>query len=145
MDIKKLAFNISIPLIIGVVVSLFINTNDYKILIQPPLAPSGWVFPVVWTILYILMGISTYVVSKKEKVSFIYYINLFFNALWSIIFFTLKLRGLAIIWLIILIIIVIWMIRDFYKVDKVVGILQIPYLLWCLFALYLNIGIYLLN
>lgn len=145
MNIKKLALNISVPLIIGIIVSLFINTNDYKTLIQPVLSPPGWLFPVVWTILYILMGISTYVVSKKEKVPFIYYINLFFNALWSIIFFTLKLRGFAIIWLVTLIIIIIFMIRDFYKIDKKAGLLQIPYLIWCLFALYLNTGIYILN
>lgn len=145
MDIKRLFLNISIPLVIGIVVSLFINTNDYKALIQPPLAPPGWLFPIVWTILYILMGISTYVVSKNEKVPFIYYVNLFFNALWSIIFFTLKLRGFALIWLAILIIIIIFMIRDFYRIDKRAGLLQILYLLWCLFALYLNAGVYLLN
>ncbi len=145
MNIKKLIFNISIPLIMGIIVSLFINTDDYKSLIQPPLAPSSIIFPVVWSILYILMGISTYIISIKDEIPFIYYVNLFFNGLWSIIFFTFKLRGFSIIWLIALIIILIIMIIKFYKINKKAGLLQIPYLIWCLFALYLNIGIYLLN
>lgn len=95
MNIKKLALNISIPPIISIIVSLLINTNDYKTLIESVISPPEGLFPVVWTIPYILIGINAYVVSKK--VPFIYYINLFFNALWSIIFFTLKLRRCAII------------------------------------------------
>ena len=95
------------------------------------------------------MGIS-YGMLKNEnlvdsKKKWIYYIQLLINALWSIIFFTLKARLFAFIWIILLDILVITMIIDFYKKKKVAGILQIPYLLWSLFATYLNLGIYLLN
>jgi len=118
---------------------------DYNSLKQPPLAPPGFLFPIVWTILYILMGVSTYLVSKKETVPMIYYVQLGVNALWSIIFFVFKLRLFAFAWIILLVILVVKMIIEFYKIDKVASYLQIPYLLWILFAGYLNLGIYLLN
>ncbi|MEI3508353.1 MAG: TspO/MBR family protein [Bacilli bacterium] len=82
---------------------------------------------------------------QKEENLVLYYWQLFFNALWSIIFFVFKLRLLAFIWIIILIILVIFMIRKFLKINKTAGLLQIPYLLWLIFAAYLNLGVYLLN
>ena len=77
--------------------------------------------------------------------NFIYYLQLAFNSLWSIIFFTLKWRLFAFIWIVALAILVILMIIEFYKKNKIAGLLQIPYLLWVLFASYLNLGVYLLN
>ncbi len=116
---------------------------------KPPLSPPGIVFPIMWTIIYILMGVSYGRLKINElidsNVKFIYYLQLFVNAMWSIFFFVLKWRLFSFIWLILLIICVIIMIISFYKKDKIAGILQIPYLLWIFFASYLNLFIYLLN
>ena len=81
----------------------------------------------------------------NEEISFIYYLQLFVNAMWSIIFFVLKWRLFAFIWIILLDILVILMILEFYKKEKLAGLLQIPYLIWILFASYLNLFVFLLN
>ena len=146
MNVKKLFISILIPLVVGGIAS-FITMPfiDYNSLNQPPFSPPRFIFPIVWTILYILMGVSAYFFSKKNDILVIYYIQLGVNALWSIIFFIFKWRLFAFIWIILLIVLVILMIIRFYKVDKTAAYLQIPYLLWILFASYLNLGIYLLN
>ena len=116
---------------------------------KPPLAPPAILFPIVWTILYTLMGVSYGILKTKgltdEKVNQVYYLQLVINALWSIFFFSLEWRLFSFFWIIALIIAVIAMIREFYVRDKVAGLLQIPYLIWLLFAAYLNLAIYLLN
>ncbi len=146
MNWKKLIVNILIPLVVGGIVAfIMMPFNDYESLKQPFLAPPAILFPIVWTILYILMGISAYLISKKESIPLIYYVQLFVNALWSIIFFVFKLRLLAFFWLVLLIILVILMIIRFSKTDKTAAYLQIPYLLWTIFAGYLNLAVYLLN
>lgn len=147
---KLYAKSILIPVIIGGVVGLIISkTIDYNQLIKPEFAPPSIVFPIVWTILYILMGVSYGILKSKdlvdEKISRIYYLQLFVNAMWSIIFFTFKLRLTAFIWILILDVLVIIMIYRFYNKNKVSGLLQIPYLIWILFATYLNLSVYLLN
>ena len=95
------------------------------------------------------MGISYGRLKSKEltdeKTNIIYYVQLGINALWSIFFFVLKWRFFSFFWIILLDIAVILMIINFYKKDKIAGLLQIPYLLWSLFATYLNLGIYVLN
>lgn len=122
---------------------------EFGMLQKPPLAPPGILFPIVWTILYTLMGVSYGRLKTKgltdEKVNQVYYLQLVINALWSIFFFSLEWRLFSFFWIIALIIAVIVMIREFYARDKVAGLLQIPYLLWLLFAAYLNLAIYLLN
>lgn len=143
-------FYIFFPLIIGGIVSFFISGNiEYSYLNKPPLAPPGIVFPIVWTIIYLLMGISYYILKRNDNtniiISAVYYVQLFVNALWSIIFFNLEWRLFAIIWILLLDILVITMIYLFYKKDKVSAYLNIPYLIWILFATYLTIGIYVLN
>ena len=142
--------SILVPIIVGGISGLIISKSiDYNSLIKPPLSPPSIVFPIVWTILYILMGVSYGILKDKklldEKSKIIYYLQLFVNALWPILFFTLKYRLFAFIWIILLDILVIIMIIDFYKKNKLSGILQIPYLIWVLFASYLNLFIYLLN
>ena len=142
--------SILLPVIVGGIVGLIISRFiDYNSLEKPFLAPPSIVFPIVWTILYILMGISYGRLKSKEltdeKTNIIYYVQLGINALWSIFFFVLKWRLFSFFWIILLDIAVILMIINFYKKDKVAGLLQIPYLLWSLFATYLNLGIYLLN
>ena len=149
-DVKIYIKSILIPVVIGFIIGLITNSSiDYTIINRPKISPPGWIFPVVWTILYILMGISygLLIENKKNdlKTKSIYIAQLFLNYSWSIIFFTLKLRFLAIIWIILLLISIIIMIAIFFKRNKMSGILQIPYLLWCLFATYLTISIYLLN
>lgn len=148
--IKIYAKTILIPVLIGGVVGLIISSAiDYNSLQKPFLAPPSIVFPIVWTILYILMGISYGILKSKgltdKKIDLIYYIQLAVNAAWSIIFFLLKWRLFAFIWILLLDILVILMIIKFYKKDKTAGLLQIPYLLWTLFASYLNLAIYILN
>lgn len=148
--IKIYAKSILIPVIIGGVIGLIISSSiDYNSLQKPPLSPTSILFPIVWTILYVLMGISYGILDSKSliepKINSIYYLQLFVNATWSLIFFTLKWRLFAFIWIIILDILVVVMIIDFFKKNKSAGLLQIPYLLWIIFASYLNLGVYLLN
>ena len=147
---KIYAESILIPVIIGGIIGFIISqTIDYNYLQKPLLAPPSIVFPIVWTILYILMGVSYGILKSNSlidpKTKFIYYLQLFINALWSILFFTLKWRLFSFLWIILLVIIVLIMIINFYKKNKLSGLLQIPYLIWILFASYLNLSIYLLN
>lgn len=150
LKFKVFLKSILIPVIIGGIVGLIISGSiDYNSLQKPVLSPPSILFPIVWTILYILMGISYGILKSNNltdsKINLIYYLQLFVNAMWSIIFFTLKFRLFAFIWIIILDILVIIMIIKFYNKNKLSGLLQVPYLLWILFASYLNLSIYLLN
>lgn len=142
--------SILIPVIVGGIVGLIISSSiDYNSLERPFLAPPSIAFPIVWTILYILMGVSYGILKSKQltdsEIDLIYYIQLGVNSLWSIFFFLVKWRLFSFIWIIVLTILIIIMILKFYNKDKVAGLLQIPYLLWVLFASYLNIAIYILN
>lgn len=145
-NIKKLVLSIAIPLVLGTMVGLITKNSmkAFEVLNKPKLSPPSYLFPIVWSILYILMGISSYLIKDKDK-KYIYYTQLFFNLFWSIIFFVLKLRLVAFLWLLVLIILVLRMIISFYKEKKVAGLINIPYLLWLFFAGYLNLSIYLLN
>ena len=142
--------SILIPVVVGLLIGAITSSSiEYNTLIKPVLAPPSILFPIVWTILYILMGVSYGILETKSlvdtEINFIYYFQLLVNALWSIIFFTFKWRLFAFIWLLILLLLIVMMIIKFYQRDKVAGLLQIPYLLWALFASYLNFAIYLLN
>lgn len=142
--------SIFLPVIVGGIVGLIISSFiDYNSLNKPALSPPSIIFPIMWTMLYILMGISYGILKDKalldKKVSNVYYIQLFVNALWSIFFFVFKWRLFSFIWLILLVLLVVAMIILFYKKNKLSGILQIPYLVWILFASYLNLFVYLLN
>ena len=142
--------SILIPVFIGGIVGLIISKNiDYSNLQKPFLAPPSILFPIVWTILYILMGISVGILKSKNlfdsSTGKIYYTQLIVNALWSIFFFTFKWRLFSFFWIILLILLVISMIKEFYSKNKISGLLQIPYLIWIIFAAYLNLGTYFLN
>ena len=122
----------------------------YQNLNKPVASPPAILFPIVWTLLYILMGISSYLIytSGSEETSSalkIYGLQLFFNFCWSIIFFRFSMYLAAFIWLIFLIILIIKMIKQFFAINPAAAYLQIPYLLWCLFAAYLNFSVYLRN
>ncbi len=148
--IKTYLKNIIIPVLVGGIVGLLIKNNiDYNFLNKPPLSPPGYIFPIVWTILYILMGVSYSILEVNNKLdsktSKIYYGGLVVNALWSIFFFLLKWRGFAFIWIIFLTFLIIIMLINYAKKNKIAFYLQIPYLLWTLFASYLNLFISILN
>ncbi len=149
MKLSRKLFYLFLPVVLGSLVGFMISGSiDYKELIQPPLAPPSWLFPVMWTIIYLLMGLSYYLFKQDNNndcISRLYYIQLGVNLLWSIIFFVFKLRLLACIWIIILDILVGVMIYWFYSNKKVSGYLNILYMVWILFATYLTIGIYVLN
>ena len=123
MNKFKLFIDILIPVAIGGFISLIINPYvDYNSLVQPPLSPPSIVFPIVWTILYVLMGISYYLLknsSKKEKI--IYFVQLGVNALWSLFFFIGKFYLFSFIWIILLDVLVIFMIGIFYQNSKISG------------------------
>ncbi|MBE6149541.1 MAG: tryptophan-rich sensory protein [Firmicutes bacterium] len=143
-------FYLFLPLLLGTIIGILTsNYMDYSNITKPLFSPPGFIFPIVWTILYLLMGLSYFVIKKTEtsdkKMDFVYYLQLFFNLSWSIIFFVFKFRLLSVIWVVILDILVIYMIYLFYKKIKLSAYLNIPYLIWILFATYLTIGIFILN
>jgi len=144
--VKSILVPVAVGAIVGFITSRF---NDYNELIKPPLAPPAILFPIMWTILYILMGISYGILKSKNltnsSTDVIYYLQLGINALWSIFFFVLKWRLFSAFWIVLLAVSVVLMIIKFYSKNKISGFLQIPYLLWTLFATYLNIAIYILN
>ncbi len=153
--IKPYLISIIIALAVGGL-SAFLtrnNMNIYDRINQPDLAPSPIVFPIVWTILYTLMGISSAKIwlQKNEKPElvtdalFAYVVQLILNFVWSLIFFNLQNYLFAFIWLVLLWIVIVIMIMRFYKVSPLAAYLQIPYLIWVTFAGYLNFMIYLLN
>lgn len=121
----------------------------YAMMNKPALSPPEWVFPVVWTILYVLMGIASYLVLTSGKPNnaalTVYAIQLFFNFFWSILFFRLGLCVTAFIWLVLLWFLILGTTVLFYRIVKAAGYLMIPYLLWVAFAGYLNLSICLLN
>jgi len=133
INYKTLIIFILIPLLLGGLVGFLTSGNNVDSIIPAP------VFPIVWSILYILMGVSSYIVYQKSKeVPKIYIIQLIFNLLWSFVFFEFKLYVLAFIWIIILFIMVLKMILEFLKVSKLAGYLQIPYAIWLVIAAYLS-------
>ena len=115
--------------------------------VQAPLTPPSFVFPIVWSILYILMAVGYTRVSAKncEKAKVYYWLQLLFNFFWSIWFFGANAFLFSFIWLVALLILVYAMAWNFYKCDKPSGLLQLPYIIWLLFAGYLNIMVYILN
>ena len=154
INIKSLVICVLIPLAVGGLSALFTvgSMKDFEALDQPPLSPPGWLFPIVWTLLYVLMGIASYLVLEskvgqdvKKKAFSVYFLQLGFNFFWSIIFFTLGAYEIAFAWLTVLLALVIITAVRFYKIDPTAGILMIPYILWVAFAGYLNFAIALIN
>lgn len=148
------------PLVLSLLISLgtgglsgFLTRNamqTYQSLVQPPYAPPPSIFPIVWTILYFLMGISAYLIyvsksADKKQALGLYAAQLAVNFAWPFIFFIAQQYLLAFICLVVLWLIVFKMIYSFYKINKRAALLQIPYIVWLTFAGYLNLAIYLLN
>ena len=146
---------IAIPLAVGGL-SAFLtrnNMNIYEELNTPPLSPPSFLFPLVWTALYVLMGISSAFIwrkraedkNKAENALLIYTASLVFNFIWSIIFFNFRAFLFSFIWLAVLLVLIILTITKYKKLSPFASYLQIPYCLWVSFAGYLNLGIWLLN
>lgn len=150
---KKLIVCLIIPLAIGGLATLFSGgMSSYQITNQPPLSPPGWVFPIVWTLLYLLMGYASYRVltsdADKEQIQKalrLYGVQLALNFLWPIIFFGFDAYLPAFMVLIGLWVLIFLTLQAFSKIDETAGNLLLPYLLWVTFAGYLNLGVYLLN
>ena len=154
LNLKKLIISLLVPLGVGGLSALITggNMDIYSKINRPPLSPPGIVFPIVWSVLYTLMGISLYLVWNKDDNSsqsniayFWFAVQLFLNFIWSPIFFGAQQYLVAFIVLILLIASVVAMIVSFYKISKPAALLQIPYLIWLIFAGYLNLAIYILN
>ena len=150
---EKLLICLAIPLAVGGLGALLSGgMSDYGAMVKPPLSPPGWVFPIAWSILYLLMGYASYRIlesdaSKEEikKALFLYGIQLLANFIWPLLFFGGGWFLLSFFWLILMWVLIYLTIRAFSKIDETAGNLLIPYILWVTFAAYLNFGIYLLN
>lgn len=151
--LKTYAVSILIALAVGGLSALFTNMGmeNYKMAHKPALTPPEIVFPIVWTVLFVFMGISSARIwlapfsRFKNQGLILYGLQLFFNFVWSLLFFNLQAYGFAFFWLVILWLLILLMILSFWKTDRPAAVLQIPYLLWVTFAGYLNLMIAILN
>lgn len=152
--IGQLAISLALSVGAGVIAGLFsMNAKAiFASLIIPPFSPPSWLFMPVWAVLYVLIGIAFFLVFKKgtdnpavKNATTYFIIQLVFNILWSVLFFTLNLRIAAFVDIIILLIYIIITTVKFFKIDKAAGILMLPYLLWVGYATALNLGIVILN
>ncbi len=150
MKIQWKALIVSLAVSLGTgLLSVLLTPNvqeDYAQLYRPPLAPPGWVFPVVWTILFVLMGIAAYLVyvsgsPQSTSALKLYLVQLLFNLGWSVLFFRWNAYLPAFLWLLILWYLVYMLIRQFGAISSLAGKLLIPYLIWLTFAAYLNLAI----
>ena len=151
---KSLLVSLAIPLAVGGVSALLTGAamKEFALLRQPPLSPPAWAFPVVWTILYLLMGFASYLVyvshggrGQKHSALWSYGVQLVANFIWPLLFFRGQLWLPAFFWLILLWAMILGTLLQFYRLRPLAGFLLLPYLAWVTFAGYLNFGIYLLN
>ena len=143
-----------LPLVAGGLSALLSmgGMQDFSALNKPPLSPPGWLFPVVWTLLYLMMGAASCLVAtapaspvQRQKALFVYGLQLIVNLFWAPIFFSAKAYLFAFLWLLLLWGLILLTALRFARIRPAAGWLLIPYLLWVTFAGYLNIGVYLLN
>lgn len=148
---KKLIVCLFVPLLVGNLAAFLTKDNIqlFQLINKPILSPPSWIFPIAWTILYILMGIASYLVwitpKTNNRALIFYLIQLVFNFFWTIIFFNFELYLFAFIWLLLMWLLILKTTLLFYQTSKPAGYLMLPYLLWVSFAGYLNFSIYLLN
>lgn len=153
IQLKKLLISLAIPLVVGGLAALLSGGMDsYRQLNQPPLSPPGWLFPIVWTALYLLMGYASYLIwvadinpEYKRRALLFYGIQLGLNFLWPILFFRFDMYLTAFFLLLLLWLAIFLTMRLFSNINERAGDLLLPYLLWVTFAGYLNLGVYLLN
>ena len=139
------------PLAVGALAALLTigSMETFADLSLPPFAPPGWVFPVVWTFLYLLMGFASYLVAISGKCQnqafFFYLLQLLFNFMWPIWFFNCEWYLFSFFWLVALWLLILATIRSFAAISATAANLLVPYLFWVTFAGYLNLGVYFLN
>jgi len=156
----RIALAIAVPLGGGFIISLFTRDamSKFSSFNQPPLAPPAWLFPVAWTILYILMGVASYLIWEKGRNAnahadktasktalIIYAVQLVFNFIWTPLFFSLGWYWFAFIWLMVMWVLIIILTSQTRKISRFAFWMLIPYIIWCTFAAYLNCGIAILN
>lgn len=153
-DWKPIVFWVILSEAVGLLAGLLIrNGVEFygQTAVQPPLAPPPWLFPVVWTILYALMGVGAGLVAQQprseagDRSQNLMVAQLVVNFFWPLLFFNARAYGFALLWLILLLVLVIWMTLEFRKVSPLAALLQIPYIAWLLFAVYLNAAVWYLN
>ena len=151
---KTLLICVAIPLAVGGLAGLLSRggMEVFASLEKPPLSPPGWLFPVVWTVLYVLMGIASYLVftsgADRKTVGSalrVYGVQLVVNFLWAIFFFNFGWYLFSFIWLLLLLLLILITFARFWKISIPAACLLIPYLIWVVFAGYLNLGVALLN
>lgn len=151
---KTLIFSIALPLLAGALVGLIVGDGirAFDSAVKPSLYPTGILFPIVWTVLYVLMGTASYLSltsgARQDDISGAlkaYGIQLFFNLLWPVMFFSFELYTFAFIWLLVMLGLIILTVIRFLKVSKAAAYLMLPYILWVSFAAYLNLGVAVLN
>ena len=151
---KYLLLCLAVPLAVGALSSLFTRDGmeQFQQLNKPPLTPQGWLFPVVWTILFLMMGLASYLVWRSNSPRHavrgalaLYGVQLGFNFLWTVLFFHMDRYLFVFFWLVILWVLIAATALRFYRLSKTAGYLMVPYLLWVAFAGYLNFGVYLMN
>lgn len=151
INLKKLIISILIPNALGIIGTLLGNSKmGFYQTVKPFYSPPGYIFPIVWILLYTLMGFSSYLIfmsesKRKNQALKTYFVQLLINCTWPFFFFNLKWYLFSFIWILIMISIVILMTYQFIKINKLSGYLQIPYILWLIFASILNFSIYILN
>ena len=154
INYKSLIICLIIPLSVGGLSALLTmgSMKDFEALKQPPLSPPSWLFPVVWTFLFALMGIASYIVleapvktEEKKRAFKVYFLQLAFNFFWSIIFFSFGAYEIAFAWLLVLLALIVITAVRFYRINKIAGLVMLPYILWVSFAGYLNLAIAYLN
>lgn len=147
IDFKQLVISFSTVAIL-VLVSMILTKDTmsfYENIVKPKLAPPPILFPIVWTILYIILAITLYRFKDNKTIKRLLISNLVINVIWPILFFRFKLLFVSIIWIVLLIVSLVVTLLKIYKEDKVFAFVNLPYLLWLLFATYLNIMVFLFN
>lgn len=151
---KQLLIAVAIPLVVGGLAALLTSGSMdlLEMVEKPPLSPPGWLFPVAWTILYILMGVASYLVWQttgsprlRQQALRLYGLQLVVNFVWPLLFFNLQWYVVAFLWLVLLWVLILLTLLAFRRLSPVAGWLLVPYLLWVTFAGYLNLGIAILN
>ena len=150
--LKKLILWVAIPLIVGGISSLLSGDmgSMWNTLRRPPLSPPSWVFPIAWTVLYVLMGVAAYLVSEsagtlRPVALRLYWLQLLLNFLWSPIFFGCGMPGLALVVAIAMWAVLGFAVLAFARIDRLAGLMLLPVLVWVTFAVYLNAGVVVLN
>lgn len=154
MNKRLLIICLLLPLAVGGLSALLTGggMEHFEAIQKPPLTPPDWLFPVAWSILYLLMGLASYLVLESGKpqaairsATIVYGLQLAMNLLWSVFFFNLSAYLFSFLWLAVLWLLILLCLFLFYRLRKGAGWLMLPYLAWVAFAGYLNLGVYLLN